>query len=168
VLTFQPGYLFRTPPGVNLLVRGPVNVPKDGITALEGLVETDWLPMPFTMNWRLTRPGTVVFEPGEVFCTILPYPRGYAESYRPELRDLARDDPALLVQVAEWQALRQDALSYNPGPPRGAAGTGGYMRGQNPDGSRFAGHQTKIALARFQERRLHREQPMDAWPPSAS
>ena len=29
VLTFRAGYLFRTPPGCNLWVTGPVNRPKD-------------------------------------------------------------------------------------------------------------------------------------------
>jgi hypothetical protein len=42
VLTFAVPYLFRTLPGFNLLVRGPANWPKDGVCALDGLVETDW------------------------------------------------------------------------------------------------------------------------------
>jgi len=42
ILTWHVPYLFRSPPGYNLLARGPANMPKDGISALEGLVETDW------------------------------------------------------------------------------------------------------------------------------
>lgn len=37
ILTWGIRYLFRTPPGYNLLARGPVNVLKDGIYPLEGL-----------------------------------------------------------------------------------------------------------------------------------
>ena len=70
VLTFHAGYLFRTPPGWSMWVMGPPNHIKDGIQPLAGLVETDWLPFPFTMNWRFTRPGTVRFERGEPFCFI--------------------------------------------------------------------------------------------------
>ena len=55
ILTWTLPYLFRTPPGINLLARGPANWPKDGAYALEGLVETDWSMAPFTMNWRATR-----------------------------------------------------------------------------------------------------------------
>src|SRR5688572_24237620 len=40
ILTWQIPYLFRTPPGFNLLVRGPANCPRDGASPLEGLVET--------------------------------------------------------------------------------------------------------------------------------
>jgi hypothetical protein len=38
VVTFSLPYLFRTPPGINLWVKGPSNAPKDGIQALEGVV----------------------------------------------------------------------------------------------------------------------------------
>lgn len=50
IVTFNVPYLFRTPPGYNLLVRGPSNWPKDGASALEGLVETDWSSATFTIN----------------------------------------------------------------------------------------------------------------------
>ena len=34
---------------------------------LAGVVETDWLPFPFTMNWLFTQPGRVRFEkPGKM------------------------------------------------------------------------------------------------------
>ena len=42
ILTFPIPFLFRTPPGTTLLIRGPANAPKDAIAPLEGLVETDW------------------------------------------------------------------------------------------------------------------------------
>ncbi|MBT8099503.1 MAG: hypothetical protein KJO82_07115, partial [Gammaproteobacteria bacterium] len=55
VLTFNLGYLFRTTKAHNLWVKGPTNQFKDGIAALEGLIETDWTPFTFTMNWQFTR-----------------------------------------------------------------------------------------------------------------
>jgi hypothetical protein len=51
-------------------VMGPPNHIKDGLQPLVGLVETDWLPFPFTMNWHFTRPGKVKFAKGEPFCFI--------------------------------------------------------------------------------------------------
>src|SRR5438105_10509762 len=54
ILTWSIPYLFRTPPGYNLLARGPANWPKDGVCALEGIVETDWTFSTFTMNWKIT------------------------------------------------------------------------------------------------------------------
>ena len=70
VLTMHPQYLFRTPPGWGLIAQGSPNHVKDGIQPLSGLIETDWLPFPFTMNWIFTRPGRVKFEKGEPFCFI--------------------------------------------------------------------------------------------------
>ena len=62
VVTFHPGYLFRTEPGWDMWCGGPPNHIKDGIQPLVGVVETDWLPFPFTMNWVFTRPGRIRFE----------------------------------------------------------------------------------------------------------
>ena len=50
VITFHPGYLFRTPQRWSMWVSGPPNHIKDGVQPLAALVETDWLPFPFTMN----------------------------------------------------------------------------------------------------------------------
>ncbi len=57
VLTFHVPCLFRTEPGFDLMVQGPINRPKDAIAALSGVIETDWSPYSFTMNWIFTRPG---------------------------------------------------------------------------------------------------------------
>src|SRR5690606_13983887 len=54
VLTFLVPYVFRTETGVGLWARGSRNLPKDGISPLEGIVETDWLNFTFTMNWMFT------------------------------------------------------------------------------------------------------------------
>ena len=40
--SFAVPYLFRTPPGFNLLRSRPRQLAKDGVCALDGLVETDW------------------------------------------------------------------------------------------------------------------------------
>src|SRR6202012_3175184 len=56
-VTFHPGYLFRSPDDWSMWGMGPPNHIKDGIQPLVGLVETDWLPFPFTLKWTFTRPG---------------------------------------------------------------------------------------------------------------
>src|SRR5436853_42262 len=62
IVTFQVDYLFRTDPGWDLLATGPFNRPKDNAAPLTGIIETDWLPYPFTMNWQILRPGRARFE----------------------------------------------------------------------------------------------------------
>ena len=107
ILTFTVAYVFRTPPDVGLLVAGPPNWPKDGAHALSGLVETDWSPTTFTMNYQLTRPGhPVTFHAGEPFARLTPMPRHLTEGLLPEIR-LASDAPDLERRYREWSQSRQ-------------------------------------------------------------
>lgn len=80
---------------------------KDGLTPLEGLVETEWLPFTFTMNWRFTRPGTVEFRRGEPFCFVTPVPHVAMEAIRPRVMPLAAD-PQLAADHAAWKSSRED------------------------------------------------------------
>jgi hypothetical protein len=106
IITWTIPYLFRTPPGWNLLVRGPANEPLDGAYALEGIVETDWSPATFTMNWKLTRPGLpVVFEKGQPICMIVPQRRGDLESFDPLVIDLEFEQD-LKDEYRQWRSGR--------------------------------------------------------------
>ena len=107
VLTFHPGWLFRTPPGWALVARGAPNVVKDGITPLEGLVETDWLPFTFTMNWRFTRPTRIRFAKDEPFCFLTLAPHGALDAVQPVVHELA-DEPQLATEYRHWQDSRSD------------------------------------------------------------
>ena len=109
ILSFHPGYLFRTDPKWAIWCRGAPNYPKDGIVALDGLVETDWLPFTFTMNWMFTRPGTVRFAKGEPFCFILPVPHVELEEIKPRILPLSAD-AELAAEHDAWLASR---IEYN-------------------------------------------------------
>src|SRR5579859_3370135 len=92
VITFHIEGLFRTPPGWNIWVGGPPNRPKDGIQALSGIVEADWSPFTFTMNWRFTRAGEEVrFEPMEPIAFFFPVERGAIEAFRPRFEPMEND-----------------------------------------------------------------------------
>ena len=106
ILTFHSPRLFRTEPGAELMVQGPINRPKDGIAALSGIIETDWSPYSFTMNWMFTRAGTPVrFEKGEPYCHIFPVQCGRSKRLEPELEVLSAD-PELKRQHDAWTASR--------------------------------------------------------------
>jgi hypothetical protein len=107
VVTMHPGYLFRTPPGWAVLTSGAPNHVKDGIQALTGLVETDWLPFPFTMNWIFTRPGRVRFQKGETFCFITLIEHRKLEAFEPVLKTM-ESDLVLKGQFEAWNAARGD------------------------------------------------------------
>jgi hypothetical protein len=109
VLTFSIPFLFQTPERWNLMVRGPTNNPKDGIAALDGIVETDWTHATFTMNWRFTRAGTVEFALGEPICLFFPIQRGALEKFCAELRTL-ESNPELEKKYREWSDGRDRFL----------------------------------------------------------
>jgi hypothetical protein len=93
ILTFSIPFLFRTAPGVSMLFRGPANMPKDGIAALEGLVETDWAVASASVNWKFTRPNIwVEFDRDEPICMIVPQQLDSLERVRPCIRDIGEND----------------------------------------------------------------------------
>ena len=154
IVTFTIPYLFRTPPGVNLLVRGPANCPVDGVTALDGLVETDWAPSTFTMNWKLTRRGLpVIFPRDEPIAFIVPMARGELESYEPAIRKL-EDDPELAAAYGEWCASRRSFLrdlKVEGTEAREQEWQKDYLHGRSPDGKVAREHQRKLSLRPFRK-----------------
>ena len=153
VLTFTVPYLFRTPPGMNLWVKGPANWPKDGICALEGVVETDWSPATFTMNWKFTRTNEWVrFEKGEPYAMLVPIPRGLAETLAPRV-DLLSRNTELEKQYQTWEAGRRGFLQGLRSLDPAAVQRGwqkDYFQGKTPDGQSVEGHQTRLRIKEFE------------------
>lgn len=150
ILTFHVGWLFRTPPGLDLWVQGPVNQPKDGIAALTGVIETDWSPYTFTMNWQFTRPNVPVrFAAGEPFCHLFPTPRGLLERVEPEIRELG-EDPEFEADYLHWSEARQtfNVDLLNPdSDARKSKWQKDYYRGYTPRGAEAdADHRVKLRL----------------------
>lgn len=105
ILTFSPPWLFQTPPGWDLLAKGPTNRWKPNCVPLEGIIETWWLPYTFTFNWKLVEPGTVTFEAGESIGQILPIPHQSFTGARAIEEPLAVE-PGLAAQMASWRDER--------------------------------------------------------------
>src|SRR5579871_6549533 len=104
VLTFPVHFLFRSPPGINLFVSGPLNQPKHGIAALSGIIETDWSPYTFTMNWKFTAPNVEVsWKKGEAFLFFFPLERGMIETVEPEVLPID-SEPELAEAYHNWHA----------------------------------------------------------------
>jgi hypothetical protein len=151
VVTWTIPFLFVTPPGWNLLVRGTPNFWKDGAAPLEGLVEADWLPYTFTMSWKITRPSkTVRFEKGDPICLITPVRRGDVESFVPSFRNL-ESEPRLHAQYNAWHDRRLEAASYETEGRKAVKNQGQYIRGEQLDKERFSNHQTKLVIKPFED-----------------
>lgn len=169
VLTFTLPFLFRTPPGWNLLARGPANLPKDGAAALEGVIETDWSTAAFTMNWQITRPGAdIAFAQGEPICMIVPQRRGELERFRPAVRPVG--EMADEEKYHAWRLSRADFLRELPDPESAAAKAGwqrDYMLGRDVDGVYVDEHQRKLRLREF-DWPAGETEPSDASTPAQS
>ncbi len=154
ILTFDINCVFRTEPGYDLLVQGPVNRPKDGIAALSGIIETDWAPYTFTMNWQFTRAGHPVrFAQGEPICSFFPIRRNSLETIEPVLGSIS-EDAELARAFADWKAKRDQFVVDRKKPGSEAHAQQWqkhYYRGLKPDGESrgAADHRTRVRLKPF-------------------
>lgn len=106
IVTFNLPYLFSTPPGMDLWVRGPSNPDPAYVQALEGVVETWWNPFTFTMNWRfLTAGKRHTFKAGEPIVRIVPFPHEYLDDIRIVSRNLV-DEPEKFRKYSQWSESR--------------------------------------------------------------
>jgi len=122
VLTFHPSYLFRTPPGWHLLVTGPLNRPKRGISPLTGIVETDKAHETFTVNWIMTEPlYPVRFAIGEPIAHIFPIPANLFDGIIPRIETIP---DAVKAKMDAWRDSRDkfNADLKIPGSEAVAAG----------------------------------------------
>ncbi len=152
-VTFHIQALFRTPPGWDLWITGPPNRPIDGISPLSAVVETDWSPYTFTMNWRLTRRNHWVrFKKGDPICFVFPVQRGVLETMRPKLVPL-ESDPDLMAQFKAWSDSRnafQAKIAVDPPKAPADKWQKRYYRGMPMlDGAAPRDHKARLRLAPF-------------------
>jgi hypothetical protein len=154
ILTLHVPCIFRTAPGVNLWVGGPVNQAKDGIAPLSGLIEADWMPYSFTMNWQFTRANQRIrFDNGEPICSFFPVARGFIETAEPEFRALDTDQTTKAGYQA-WSTDRDklnDQIFKNLTSARERGWQRDYFQGRWPHGERFENHQTKLQVKPFRD-----------------
>ena len=153
VLTFHLPCLFRTDPGFDLFVTGPINRPKDGIAPLTGIIETDWSNYTFTMNWLFTRSDAKIrFEQGEPYCHIFPVERGSLERVEPEMLALSKAPD----MEGEYKAWSEGRLEFNADLLRPGSQAEqerwqkAYFRGLTPMGKPApAEHRSRLRLKEF-------------------
>jgi len=153
VITFHIEGIFRTPEGWNLWVTGSPNRGKDGIAPLTGIVETDWSPFTFAMNWRFTRPGQWIhFDAMEPFCFLFPVHRAAIEAFAPKFEPLGAD-PATMKRFQDWSRARDEfhqRMATNPPNTPADRWQKHYYRGVDASGeSTIKDHRTKLRLQRF-------------------
>lgn len=152
VLTFNVNALFRTEPGYDLMITGPLNQPKNSIQPLSGVVETDWAPFTFTMNWKFTRKlSPVSFERDEPFCMIYPVKRELIQGFEPEIRSM--EDDQEVYEGYKAFAKSRDEFNADLHVPGSKAQSLGwqkhYFRGHTQFASAPSDHQIKLKIKDF-------------------
>ena len=134
-------------------IGGSPNQPKDAIYPLTGVVETDWSPFTFTMNWRFTRPNHWVrFDAGEPICFFFPVQRALLDDIKPAMAPIDAE-PGLLDRFQEWSKGR-DAfvlrMATEPPPAPADKWQKHYYRGVDmSEQERIADHRTRLRLKPF-------------------
>jgi hypothetical protein len=111
IITWNTPFLFRTKPkGSRLLICGPTNYFKPNAHPLTALIESDWIRMSFTMNWKIMVPNHPVrFEQGEPLFQAIPLVSNICADL--ETADVSyqklTDDPELFRAYHEWDRGRR-------------------------------------------------------------
>jgi hypothetical protein len=150
IITWNTPFLFRTRPvGSRLLIGGPTNYFKDNLHPLTAIIESDWISMSFTMNWKIMRPNDPVrFEVGEPLFQAIPLLNnacsdleGASISYRK-----LDDDPDVARSYREWDRSRtQFTQRSKAGDTRPDEWQKDYFLGRDASGRSAAPvHMTKV------------------------
>ena len=148
IITFHLDYVIETDQDWGILATGPLNDPKPTAAPLTGIIETDWLPYPFTMNWQLMQPGTTRFEEGEPFCFFIPVPLRILPNTQLEICRMA-DDADLEARHNRFRDARNDFMGRIEAGDLETikeAWQRHYFVGRHPDGALAPEHLNKLRL----------------------
>ena len=143
IVTFAPPWLFRTPTGWDLYVKGPGNRWKPNCAPLEGVVETWWLNYPFTLNWKLVEPGVVSFAKGESLAQLVPVPHDTFAGAAAFEAPILDEEPAAGAALLAWREERRRRAS---GPLK--------VHSLYRKGDEIEGHVTRVPVPPFESRGL--------------
>jgi len=140
IITINPPFALRTPPGVNLITVNPPNYIIPNITVMTGVIETDNIRRNFTFNLKIQIPNIKINIPaGYPLAAFIPIPRYYADSF--ELK-MAEDVFTQEVIDEETQASI-DASIFREEVELTLPNEVGrqYFKGEDIYGNKFKDHQ---------------------------
>jgi hypothetical protein len=111
-------FVLKTTSGHNIFIKAPTNHFKHGARSLEAIIESDWLPYPFTLNWKITKKHvTIKFEKDEPIACFFPIPRYYLESFDTDTVT-GETESKFNKEMSIWASKRGE-LTYNEFYSRG-------------------------------------------------
>jgi hypothetical protein len=140
IITINPPFTLRTPPGVNLMTINPPNYIIPNITVMTGVVETDNLRRNFTFNLKIQIPHIKVTIPaGTPLAAIIPIPRYYADEFELKHAEDIFDEKTINEEMQAdidtdiYRKEIETTLPNNVGKH--------YMQGKDVYGNKFPDHQ---------------------------
>jgi hypothetical protein len=150
IITWNTPFLFRTRPnGSRLLVCGPANYFHPEAQPLTAIIETDWMTMSFTMNWKVAVSRKAVrFNMGDPLFQAIPLLSnicGDLETASVSYQKL-NDDPDVSRAYHDWHNARQKFyVQKAAGDVRNDGWQKDYFQGRDMTGRVVAPeHMTKI------------------------
>jgi hypothetical protein len=145
VITIQNRFVFRTPPGINLLTMNAPNVITPYLQNMTAVVETDNLRRDFTFNIRITVPNVKVqVKKGDIISGVIPIPRFTVENY--EIK-LANEYMSADVIANERQAAIDFGKERSQEDTKKPNGNGRrYFNGEDVYGNKFTDHQKSMNM----------------------
>ena len=140
IVTVNPPYFLRTPPGVNLITMNPPNYIIPNVTVMTGVVETDNLRRNFTFNLKIQIPNIRTTIPaGFPLAAFMPIPRYYCDEFN---LDFAENIFSKEIVDEEIKADRDANKHREEIEPNLKNGVGKhYMQGKDVYGNIFKDHQ---------------------------
>ena len=106
IATWYVPFLFKTSPDLGLYICGPANHGQSDAQPLDAFVRTDWLPFPFTVNWKINKSGNpVFFSKGEPIARVMPFPLALIDETQLEITALS-SDPGFKAEVTAFGQAR--------------------------------------------------------------
>lgn len=140
IITIDPPYTFRTPPGVNIMTINPPNTVIPNITVMTGVVETDNVRRNFTFNLKIQTPNIeTVFLAGTPLAGFIPIPRNFADKFNMVWAEEIFDEEIIIeeLQADIDHLIHRESVEPNIKNHVGKF----YMNGIDIYGNNFLNHQ---------------------------
>lgn len=140
IITINPPFTLRTPPGVNLMTINPPNFIIPNVTVMTGVVETDNIRRNFTFNLKVQIPDIRVKIPkGVPLAAFIPIPRYFADEFELQFAEDIFSEEIIseeLQTIYDTNIKREEVEQLNPNK----VGRD-YLLGNDVYGNKFDDHQ---------------------------
>jgi hypothetical protein len=142
IFTINAPFVFRTPPGINLMTINPPNHILPNITPMTGVIETDNLRNNFSFNLKIQSPGIKTYIPaGTPVGAFIPIPRYFADDFKIKFaedlfeKEIVEEEINYLSDFGNFRETVEPTLKNKVNNM--------YLFGKDIYGNKFKDHQKK-------------------------